>query len=307
MIIENDDRHASVGAVEDNECSVTAVEENKTEESSDPQAHPNDCEEQPGTAHTHPQEEQTINQQEELKDDNELAEKSDLEVLKEGNGAADEVNLVVIDDVSQIPSEEKLDRVEDLQVEESHENHDGEGGQDVCADPNEKSCTDVIEIAEGDTDINPIFNEMDLKVEDELPHEDEKTDASAEVSELGRDDQTPCDNTVGSTETGCLEAGDLSNMALENCNEPLVEANSDGLNPETESYNKYEPHNEMSNEEASMQNALDGEHTSRDGLMGDNDEMDTMENAHDTGSKPFRISILFFSKWSVSSSFDQWD
>ncbi|CAH8271265.1 unnamed protein product [Arabidopsis lyrata] len=278
MIIENDDHHASVGVVEDNECSVTAVEENSA-----PQPHPNDSEEQPGTAHTHPQEEQIINQQEEMKDDNELAEKiSDLEVLKDGNGAADEVNLVVSDDVSQMPSEEKLDSVEDLQVEGSYENHDGEGGQDVCGDVNEKGRRDVIEIAEGDIDNNPIFNDSDLKVEDELPHEDKKTDASAEVSEIGIDDQTPCDNTVGSTETGCVEAGDLSNMALENCNEPLVEANNDGMNPEIESYNKYEPHNEMSNDEAYMQSALDGEHTSRDGLMGDNDEMDTMEVAHDT-------------------------
>lgn len=272
MIIENDDRHASVGVVEVNECSVTAVEENKTEQSSAPQAHPNDSEEQPGKAHTHPQEEQIINQQEEMKDDNERAEKiSDLEILKDGNGAADELNLVVSDEVSQMPSEEKLDHVEDLQVEGSHENHDGEGGQDVCADLNAKSCTDVIEIAEGDIDNNPIFNEMDLKVEDELPHEDKKTDASAEVSEIGIDNQTPCDNTVGSTETGCVEAGDLSNMALENCNEPIVESINDGVNPEIESYNNFEPHTEMSNEEAYMQSALDGEPTSRDGLMGDND------------------------------------
>ncbi|XP_010453785.1 PREDICTED: sister chromatid cohesion 1 protein 4 [Camelina sativa] len=284
MIIENDDRHTSVGVVEDNECSVTAVEENKREESSAPQAHPNDSEDQPGKADTHPQEEQIINQQEEMKDDNELAEKiSDLEVLKDGNGAADELNLVVNDDVIQMPSEEKRDRVEDLEVEGSHENHDGEGGQDVCADLNAKSCTEVIEIAEGDVDSNPIFNETDLKIEDEVPHEDKKTDASVEACEIGIDDQTLCDNTVGSTETGCVEAGDLSNMALENCNEPIVEATNDGVNPEIESYNNFEPHNEMSNEEAYMQSALDGEPTSRDGLMGDNDEMDTMEVPHDTG------------------------
>ncbi|XP_010492511.1 PREDICTED: sister chromatid cohesion 1 protein 4-like [Camelina sativa] len=283
MIIENDDRHTSVGVVEDNECSVTAVEENKREESSAPQAHPNDSEDQPGKADTHTQEEQIINQQEEMKDDNELAEKiSDLEVLKDGNGAADELNLVVNDDVIQMPSEEKLDGVEDLQVEGSHENHDGEGGQDVCADLSAKSCTDVIEIAEGDIDSNPIFNETDLKVEDEVPHEDKKTDVSVEVSEIGIDDQTPCDNTVCSTETGCIEVGDVSNMALENCNEPIVEATNDGVNPEIESYNNFEPHNEMFNE-AYMQSALDGEPTSRDGLMGDNDEMDTMEVPHDTG------------------------
>ncbi|EOA19866.1 hypothetical protein CARUB_v10000117mg [Capsella rubella] len=284
MIIESDDRHASVGVVEDIGCSVMATEENKTEGSSAPQACPNDSEEQPGNGPTHPQEEHIIIQEEEIKDDNELAEKiSDLEVLKEGNGAVDELNIVVSDDVSKMPSEEKLDRVEDLQVEGSHENHDGEGGHDVCADSNAKSCTDIIEIAEGDIDNNPIFNETDLKVEDELPHEDKKTDASAEVSEIGVDDQIPCDNAVGSTETGCVEAGDLSNMALENCNEPIVEANIDGVNPEIESYNNFELHNEMSNEEAYMQSALDGEPTSRDGLMGYNDEMDIMGVPHDTG------------------------
>lgn len=273
MIIENDDRHGSVGVVENNECSVRALEENKTEESSAPQAGPNDSEEQPAEAQTHAQDQQVIDQQEEMKDDNELAEKiSDLEVVKEGSGAADEVNLVVSDEISQMPSEDKLDRVEDLQVEGSHENHDGGlGSQDVCADLNEKSCTDVIEIAEGDIDNNAILDETDLKVEDELPHEDKKTDASAEVSEIGIDDRTPCDNTIGSIETGCVEAGDFSNLALESCNEPLVEANKDGVNPEMESDNKYEPHNEMFNEEAYIQNAPDAEPTYHDGLMGDND------------------------------------
>ncbi|KAL1205818.1 Sister chromatid cohesion 1 protein 4 [Cardamine amara subsp. amara] len=272
MIIENDNRHASFGVIEDNECSVRDVEENSAS-----QARPNDSEE-------HPQDQQTINQLEEMKDDNELPEKtSDLEVLKEGNEAVDEVNLVVSDEISQMPSEEKLDYVEDLQVERSHENPDGEAGQDVSAEFNKKSCTDVIEIAEGDIDNNAILNETDFKVEDELPLEDKKTEASAEASEIGIDDQIPCDNTVGSTEIGCVEAGDLSNMALENCNEPLVEENNDGVNPEIESYDKDEPYNEMSNEEVYMQNAVDGEPTSRDGLMGDNDEMDTMEVAHDTG------------------------
>uniref|UniRef100_A0A1J3JLD9 Sister chromatid cohesion 1 protein 4 n=1 Tax=Noccaea caerulescens TaxID=107243 RepID=A0A1J3JLD9_NOCCA len=280
VIIENDDRHASVGVVEENEGSVRAVEENKTEASSAPQACPVDSSEQPAEAHTHSQD-----QQGEMKDDNEIGEKiSDLEVLEEGNGAADEANLVVNDEIIQMPSEDKLDPLEDLQVEGSHENHDGGlDGQDVCADLNAKSCTDVIEIAEGDIDDNAVLNETDLKVEEELPHEDKKTDASAEVSEIGKDDRTPCDDTVGPIETGCVEAGDLSNLALENCNEPLVEANNDGVNPEIESDNKYEPHNEMFDEEAYMESALDAEPTFRDGLLGDNDEMDTMEVAHDTG------------------------
>ncbi|CAH2072623.1 unnamed protein product [Thlaspi arvense] len=275
VIIENVDRHASVGVVEDNECSVKAVEENETEESSALQARPNDSEEQPAEAHTPPQEEG--------KDDNELGEKiCDVEVAKEGDGAADEVNLLVNDEISQMPFEDKLDGVEDLQVEGCHENRDGGlGGEDVSADVNEKSCSDVIEIAEGDVDNNATLNETDLKVEDELPCEDKKTEASVEVSEIGIDDRTPCDNTVGSIES--VEAGDFSNLALETCNEHLVEENNDGVNPEIESGNKDEPHNEMFDEEAYMQSAQDADPTSRDGLMGDNDEMDTMEVAHDTG------------------------
>ncbi|KAF8053767.1 hypothetical protein N665_1375s0005 [Sinapis alba] len=273
MVIENDDRHASVGVVEGNECSVRDVEENEIEESSDPQARPNASEEQPTEAHTRSQE-----QQEEVKDDNDLGEtRCDLEVSKEDNGAdaaAVEVNLVVNDKISQ-PSEDKLDHVDGVEVEGCHENHDGGlEGQDVC---------DVIEIAEGDVDNNAVLSETDLKVEDELPHEDKKTDPSAEVSETGIDDQTPCGNTVGSTETGCAAAGDFSNPALESCNEPQMEANNDGVNPDIESDNKYEPHNEMFNEEGYMQSAADAEPPSGDGLMGDNDETDTMEVAHDTG------------------------
>ncbi|KAG2238805.1 hypothetical protein Bca4012_024101 [Brassica carinata] len=271
MVMENDDPHASVGVVEGIERSVRDVEENATEESSDPQARPDDSEEQPAEVHTHTQQDQ----QEEVKDDNERGEtRCDLEVSKEDNGAAAavEVDLVVNDEISQ-PSEDKPDHVE---VEGCHENHDGGlGGQDTC---------DVIEIAEGDVDNNDTLNETDLKVEDEQPNEDKKTDASAEVSEIGIDDQTPCGDTVGSTETGCAVAGDFSNPALGTCNdEPLAEANNDGVNPDIESDNKYEPHNEMFNEEIYMQSAADAEPPSGDGLMGDNDEMDTMEVAHDTG------------------------
>ncbi|KAF8081066.1 hypothetical protein N665_0908s0022 [Sinapis alba] len=274
-IMENDDRHVSV---EDSECAVRAVEENATEEVSAPQVLPDDSEEQPAEALTHPQD-----QQEEVKDDNELGEtRCALEGSEEGNGAADEVNLVVNDQISQMPSEDKLDHVEDLQVEGYHENH--HGGQDVCADLQEKSCSGVIEITEGDVDHNEILNETDLKVEDELPHEDEKTDASAEVSEIGIDDQTPRDNTIGSIETERLEeAGDFSNFGLESFNEPLVEVNNDGVIPDIESDNRYKPHDEMFNEKPYMQSAPEEEPTSRDGLMGDNDEMDTMEMAHDTG------------------------
>ncbi|KAJ4912162.1 Sister chromatid cohesion 1 protein 4 [Raphanus sativus] len=225
MIIENDERHHSVGVVEEgNECSVRDVEETATEESSDPQVLPNDSEEQTAEAHTtHAQDQQTIDQQEEVKDDNEHGGTCDLEVSKENNGAqaAVEVNLAVNDEISQ-PYEDKLDHVE---VEGCHENHDGGlGSRDVC---------DVIEIAEGDVDNNATFNETDLKVEDELPREDKKTDASAEVSETGIDDQTPCRNTVGSVETGCAAAGDFSNPAVGTCNdEPLAEANNDGVNPD---------------------------------------------------------------------------
>ncbi|CAG7891734.1 unnamed protein product [Brassica rapa] len=248
IVIENDERHTSVGVVEGNECSVRAVEDNATEESSDPQPAEFDA--------TQPHD-----QQEEVKDDNELGEtRSDLEVSKEGNGdaAAVEVDLVVNSEISQ-PSEDKLDHVE---VEGCHGNHDGglEG-------------QDVIEIAEGDVENNAVLNETDFKAEDELPSEDKKTDASAAASEFWIDDQTPCDITVGSIETGCLAAGDFSDPALETCNEPLVEANNDGVNP----------HNEMFNEEAYMQSAADAELPSGDGLMGDNGETDTVEVAHDTG------------------------
>ncbi|KAF2562999.1 hypothetical protein F2Q70_00014381 [Brassica cretica] len=189
IVIENDERRASVGVVEGNECSVRGVEDNA---SSDPQARPNDFEEQPAENHTtHTQDQH----EEEVKDDNDLGEtRCDLEVSKECNGdaAAVEVDLVVNDEISQ-PSEDKLDHVE---VEGCHENHDGglEG-------------QDVIEIAEGDVENNAVPDETDLKAEDELPHEDKKTDASAEASEIGIDDQTPCDITVGSIETGCLAAG----------------------------------------------------------------------------------------------------
>ncbi|KAG2333815.1 hypothetical protein Bca52824_004995 [Brassica carinata] len=278
-IIESDDRHASVGMAEDSECAVRAVEENATEEGSAPQARPGDSEEQPAEALTHP------HQQEEAKEDTELGETAcELEGSKEGNGAADEVNLVVNDEISQMPSEDK-EAVEDLQVEGYHGNHDGGlGGEEVCADVQEKSCSGVIEITEGDVDHNEILNETDLKAEDELPREDKKTDASAEFSEIGIDDQTPYDNTVGSVETERLEeAGDFSILGLESLNEPLVEANNDGVNPEIESGNNYEPHNEMFSEEAHMQSVPNEEPTSRDGLMGDNDEMDAMEMAHDTG------------------------
>ncbi|CAN8236229.1 unnamed protein product [Cochlearia groenlandica] len=266
MIIENDDRHVSVGVVEDNECSARDVEGNKTEESTAPQARLNDCEEQPGQDHTH-----LHDQQEEMKDNNnELAEKvSHLDVLKDGNGADDEGNLVESGKISQIPSEDKLDLVEDLQV---HENNDGGlDGHDVCADLHEKSCTEVIEITEGKVDNNAALKGTDLKAEVKLPHEDEKTDASAEVGKIGIEDQTPFDNTIGSTENGCVEGGNLSNTALENCNDSLVEANDGGVNPEIESYNNYEPHNEMFSEETYMQSALVEEPTSRDGLMRDND------------------------------------
>ncbi|XP_048626369.1 sister chromatid cohesion 1 protein 4-like [Brassica napus] len=261
-IIENDDRHASVGAVEDNECSA-------------PQTRPDGSEEQPAEALTHPEDQQNIDQQEEeeVKDDNELGETAcELEVPKEGDGAAaDEVSLVVNDEIGQMPAEDKVDHVEgieDLQVEGYHDG--GVGGEDVC----------VIEITEGDVDHNAILNETDLKVEDELPH-DKKTDASAEVCEIGVDNQTQCDITIGYIENGHVEAGDL---ALESLNEPIVEAKYDGVNPETEPDNNYEPHNDVFNEEATnMQSAPDEDPTSRDGFMRDNDEMDTMEVAHDTG------------------------
>ncbi|KAF3507202.1 hypothetical protein F2Q69_00000682 [Brassica cretica] len=125
-----------------------------------------------------------------------------------------------------------------------------------------------------------ILNETYLKGEDELPREDKKTDESAEVSEIGIDDQTPCDNTIGSIENGHVEAGDLG---LESLNEPLVEENNDVVNPEIEPDNNYEPHNEMFNEEAYMQSAPGAEALFGDGFIRDNYEMDTMEVAHDTG------------------------
>ncbi|KAL0672883.1 hypothetical protein Bca4012_000864 [Brassica carinata] len=218
-----------------------------------------------------------------IKNDNEIGETiCALEVSKEGDGAADEVSLVVDDEIGQMPSEDKCDHVEDLQVEGYHESHDGGiGGEDHCADVHEKSCSGVIEITEGDVDHNAaILNETYLKGEDELPREDKKTDESAEVSEIGIDDQTPCDNTIGSIENGHVEAGDLG---LESLNEPLVEENNDVVNPEIEPDNNYEPHNEMFNEEAYMQSAPGAEALFGDGLMRDNDEMDTMEMAHDTG------------------------
>ncbi|XP_033143158.1 sister chromatid cohesion 1 protein 4 isoform X2 [Brassica rapa] len=208
-----------------------------------------------------------------IENDNELGETAcELEVPKEGDGAAaDEVSLVVNDEIGQMPAEDKVDHVEgieDLQVEGYHDG--GVGGEDVC----------VIEITEGDVDHNAILNETDLKVEDELPH-DKKTDASAEVCEIGVDNQTQCDITIGYIENGHVEAGDL---ALESLNEPIVEAKYDGVNPETEPDNNYEPHNDVFNEEATnMQSAPDEDPTSRDGFMRYNDEMDTMEVAHDTG------------------------
>ncbi|KAG5376745.1 hypothetical protein IGI04_041341 [Brassica rapa subsp. trilocularis] len=267
-VIKDDDGHASVvGVVEDNECSVRAGEENEPEERSAPQTHPNDSEEQPAEAQTQPQDQQIVDQDEEGKKDNELGEDiCDLEVLKESDDVAgDEANHLVNEEISEVPSEDKIDRVGDLRVEGDHENHDGGnhdgglGGQDVC---------DVIEIAEGDVDNNATLNETDLKVEDE----DKKTDASAEVIESGIDDQTPCDNTV------VEEAGGSSNLASESCKGPLVEESNDGVIPEIESDERY---NEMFTEEAYMQSAPDGEPTY--GLMRDNDEMDAMEVAHDTG------------------------
>ncbi|WZZ22252.1 hypothetical protein YC2023_123639 [Brassica napus] len=267
-VIKDDDGHASVvGVVEDNECSVRAGEENEPEERSAPQTHPNDSEEQPAEAQTQPQDQQIVDQDEEGKKDNELGEDiCDLEVLKESDDVAgDEANHLVNEEISEVPSEDKIDRAEDLRVEGDHENHDGGnhdgglGGQDVC---------DVIEIAEGDVDNNATLNETDLKVEDE----DKKTDASAEVIESGIDDQTPCDNTV------VEEAGGSSNLASESCKGPLVEESNDGVIPEIESDERY---NEMFTEEAYMQSAPDGEPTY--GLMRDNDEMDAMEVAHDTG------------------------
>ncbi|CAH8387730.1 unnamed protein product [Eruca vesicaria subsp. sativa] len=272
MVIKNDDDgHASVGVVEVNECSVRAVEEKETEERSAPHTHLNDSEEQPSEAHTHqPQDQQIVDQHEEEKEDNELGENiCDLEVLKESNGAADEANHVVNEEISEIPSEDKLDHVEgvtDLQVEGDHENHDGGlGGQDV------------IEIAEGDVDNNATLNETELKVEDELPNEDNKTDAaSAEVIESGVDDQTPCVNTI------VEEAGGSNNLASdEGCKEPLVEENNDVVIPEIVTAD--DRYNEIFNEEAYMQSAPEAEPTTRDGFMGYNDEMDTMEVAHDTG------------------------
>ncbi|CAN6806073.1 unnamed protein product [Brassica oleracea] len=218
-----------------------------------------------------------------IKNDNELGETiCALEVSKEGDGAADEVSLVVDDEIGQMPSEDKCDHVEDLQVEGYHESHDGGiGGEDHCADVHEKSCSGVIEITEGDVDHNAaILNETCLKGEEELPREDKKTDESAEVSEIGIDDQTPCDNTIGSIENGHVEAGDLG---LESLNEPLVEENNDVVNPEIEPDNNYEPHNEMFNEEAYMQSAPGAEALFGDGFIRDNYEMDTMEVAHDTG------------------------
>lgn len=226
------------------------------------QTRPDGSEEQPAEALTHPEDQQNIDQQEEeVKDDNELGETAcELEVPKEGDGAAaDEVSLVVNDEIGQMPAEDKVDHVEgieDLQVEGYHDG--GVGGEDVC----------VIEITEGDVDHNAILNETDLKVEDELPH-DKKTDASAEVCEIGVDNQTQCDITIGYIENGHVEAGDL---ALESLNEPIVEAKYDGVNPETEPDNNYEPHNDVFNEEATnMQSAPDEDPTSRDGFMRDND------------------------------------
>lgn len=250
-VIKEDDGHASVEVVEGNECSVRAVEEKDAEERSAPQTHPNDSEEQPAEAHTQPQDQQIVDQDEEGKKDNELGENiCDLEALNESNVAGDEANHVVNEEISEMPSEDKIDRVEDLQVEGCLENHDGGlGGQDVC--------DVVIEIAEGDVDNNTTLNETDLKVEDE----DKKTDdASAEVIETGIDDQTPCDNTI------VEEAGGSSNLASEkNCKEPLVEENNDGVIPEIES----DRYNEIFTEEAYMQSAPDGEPTY--GLMRDND------------------------------------
>lgn len=255
-VIKDDDGHTSVGVVEEgNECSVRAVEENEAEERSAPQTHPNDSEEQPAEAQTQPQDQQIVDQDEEGKNDNELGEnRCELEVLKESDVPADEeVNHVVNEEISEMPSEDKIDGVEDLQVEGCHDG--GLGGQDV------------IEIAEGDVDNNATLNEADLKVEDEPPHEDQKTDdASAEVIETGVEDQTPCDNTI------VEEAGGSSNLLASetSCKEPFVEANNDGVMiPEIESDDRY---NEMLfTEEAYMQSAPDAEPTSRDGLTGYND------------------------------------
>ena len=251
-VIKEDDGHASVEVVEGNECSVRAVEEKEAEErSAPPQTHPNDSEEQPAEAHTQPQDQQIVDQDEEWKKDNELGENiCDLEALKESDVAGDEANHLVNEEISEVPSEDKLDHVTDLQVEGDHENHDGGlGGQDIC---------DVIEIAEGDVDNNAILNETDLKVEDE----DKKTDdASAEVIETGIDDQTPCYNTI------VEEAGGSSNLASEKSGKgPLVEESNDGVIPEIESDERY---NEMFTGEAYMQSAPDGEPTY--GLMRDND------------------------------------
>ncbi|XP_010558576.1 PREDICTED: sister chromatid cohesion 1 protein 4-like isoform X2 [Tarenaya hassleriana] len=245
-VIENDDPHASTGVVEDDECSVRPdiVEEDRIVESSDPTISRNDSGEQPAEGHTY-EDPQNKDLQEEMRADNDLVrDKLEVEVNREDNGAADEVNRSVSHGTCETSTGEKIDSAENLHLDGSHENHE-----------------EVLNVE------NMVVSELDLKAEDELLQDETKMDVSAGVNV-----------------TEFMEAGGSSSPAMENDSDKVGDANNDGVQiAEIESDNKDPTFNEKFNEETDMQSAAGLGTASRDGLTGDNSEMETTGFEHDTG------------------------
>ncbi|XP_010524341.1 PREDICTED: sister chromatid cohesion 1 protein 4-like [Tarenaya hassleriana] len=257
-VIENDDRHASTGAVKDDECSIRpdVVEEDRIEENSVPTVSRDDSGEQATRGHAYEGDHQNKDPQGEMKANNELVgDKSEMEAGREDNGAADEVNL-----------SENLHATDG-----SRENH-----KDVLVDG--QVTEDPIEVAEGNVE-NMGMSEMDLKDEDQLLHDETKMDVSTE-----KDRPVPSvdaiDDYLG---TGFVEAGGCSKPAMENGSDAVGDANNDVFQiAEIESDNKDPVFNEEADD---MQQSAEGVGTaSRDGLRGDNThDMETTGFEHDTG------------------------
>ncbi|XP_010549894.1 PREDICTED: sister chromatid cohesion 1 protein 4 [Tarenaya hassleriana] len=292
-VIGNNDPHASTGVMKDDECSVRSdvVEEDRVKESSVPTVSRNDSVEQPAQGHMYEQDQQNKDLQGETKVDNELVgDKPEVEVDGEGNGDADEVNISASHGTYEMETGKKIYSAEDLQGDGSRENHeellDGQVAEDVFPlDTSNKSCANPIELAEGNVE-NMVMSEMDLKAEDELLQDETKMDVSPGLSEIEKEGPVLCDDAIDCLETGFIEAGGSGNPAMENGSDAVGVGNIDGVQTaEIESDNK-DPavSNDVSNEEADVQNAAGLGAASRDGLTGDNaQEMETTGFEHDTG------------------------